>query len=156
MKNLRSIFIILFLLIVLAGCKGNVEVAQNVNANTESEETAVSTVLPVDKLEVYYFHRTARCVSCMTIGEYISKTMLENYADEMANGKIDYREINVDLPENKELATKFKASGSSLFLNAIRGEKDEIQNVIEVWTLKSNEANFKNFLKQKIDNLLFK
>lgn len=106
------------------------------------------------KLEVYYFYRTQRCYSCLTIGEYVGKTMYEYYSKQIEQGKIDYREINIDLAKNKELARKFQASGSSLFINAIQGEKDNIKNITEVWRLTGNETQFKNFLKQRIDTLL--
>ena len=54
-----------------------------------------------DKLEVYYFHRTARCYSCQTIGQYVRETMAGQYAGEIKGGRIDFREINVGLLEEQ-------------------------------------------------------
>lgn len=156
MKKFRSIFIILFLFFVLSACSKNIGTRQNIVAGSEAGQQAVNVEQAADRLEVYYFHRTQRCISCLTIGEYINKTMLEYFSGEIASGRIDYGEINIDLPENKDLAYKFQASGSSLFINAVRGENEDIQNVPEVWNWKSDEQIFNNNLKQKIDKLLGK
>ncbi|PJA01398.1 hypothetical protein COX74_02980 [bacterium (Candidatus Gribaldobacteria) CG_4_10_14_0_2_um_filter_41_16] len=61
---------------------------------------------------------------------------------------------HTDLSENKDLARKFQASGSSLFINAIINGKDNITEDTKVWRLVSDKAQFKNYLKDKIDNLL--
>ena len=149
MKNLKFMISILLLLVFLTGCKAVV----NKEPILAGNEKQIATQ-GVDKLEVYYFYRTQRCASCLIIGEYVNKTMSEYFLKQIESGKIDYQEVNIDLPENKELARKFEASGSSLFINAITGETENIENVMEVWRLSGNEAAFKNFLRQKINNLL--
>lgn len=154
MNNKKNLIILcIFLITILTACNKQRLSPEVKNAKSENEAIAK---IAADKLEVYYFHRTQRCVSCMTMGEYINKTILEYFADEMANGVIDYQEINIDLPENKDLARKFQATGSALFLNAIQNDEDHIQNVMEIWNWKSSEDGFKSALKQKIDNLLGK
>ena len=156
MKKHKSLFVILILLFILTACNKNTNVSQSISTNSKDNQLVATISQAADKLEVYYFHRTQRCISCMRIGDYTNKTILEYFSEEMGNGKIDYKEINIDLPENKELARKFEATGSSLFINSINGEDENIQNIIEVWNWKSNEEVFKNNLKQKIDQLLGK
>jgi len=109
-----------------------------------------------EKVEVFVFHSTHRCASCVTMGKYAGETINEYFQPELRNGKIEFREINVDLPENKELASKFKAVGSSLFINAISDGKDNITEDIKVWQLIFNEAQFKSYLKDKLNKLLGK
>jgi len=155
MKKFTLLVLVLFLALVLSACH-KIDASPNVSASSDDQNQIEANQQTADKLEVYYFHGTKRCVSCLTIGEYINKTMMEYFSEEIADGRIDYMEVNIDFPENKDLARKFQASGSSLFINAIRGEDDDIQNVLEVWSLKSDENKFKSFLKQKIDNLLAK
>lgn len=122
---------------------------KNVSAIQEQKQ-------PADKVEVMYFHATARCISCTTIGKYTGETVNEYFQSELKSGKIEFREINVDLPENRELAFKFQASGSSLFLNAITDGEDNITEDVTVWRLINDEGRFKTYLKDKIDNLLGK
>jgi len=109
-----------------------------------------------DKIEVFLFHATKRCITCITIGKLAGETVNEYFQPELKNGQIEFREINTDLSENKDLARKFQASGSSLFINAISNGKDNIAQDTKVWLLVSNETQFKSYLKDKIDNLLGK
>lgn len=157
MKKTKIIFFILiFASVILTACSKENEKKvyyfdEEGNMITEKpKEEKISA----DKLEVYYFHRTARCYSCNTAGEYVSKTILEFFSDQVKNGVIDYREINVDLPENKEIARKFQATGSSLFINKIIDSKDNIEQDANIWRLLNNETKFKDYLKNKINSHL--
>lgn len=110
----------------------------------------------IDKVEVFVFHATRRCISCVTIGKYTGETVSEYFQSELKEGKIEFREINIDLLKNKELARKFQASGSSLFINAIHDGQDNINEDVQVWRLIQNETQFKSYLKNKLDDLLVK
>jgi len=80
----------------------------------------------------------------------------ENFGQEVLAGKVVFREVNIDEPQNKALAEKFQAGGSSLFINAIREGSDNIQEDMEVWRLTNNPQAFKNYLTNKINGLLGK
>ena len=112
--------------------------------------------IKADKVQVFVFHSTQRCYSCITIGKYAGETVTEYFQSELRDGKIEFREINVDLPENQELARKFQAGGSSLFINAITDEKDNISEDVTVWRLVNNETQFKNYLRGKLNGLFGK
>ncbi len=84
------------------------------------------------------------------------ETVYEYFQPELRDGKIEFREINIDLPENKALAQKFQASGSALFINAIYNGQDNINEDTRVWRLTQDEVQFKSYLKDKINNLLGK
>ena len=143
-------------MVVLTGCKGNankLSISGNDQRNENEPQTSSITKV-ADRIEVFYFHSTKRCYSCRTIGEYINKTMSEYFSEQIKSGQINYQEINVDLPENKDVVQKFEAISSSLYINTIQGEDESIENILEVWQLKGDETQFKNFLKQKINKLL--
>ena len=138
---------------ILSGC------TQNTTTNlTTQKKTNTSTAYPMssvetvaDKLEIYYFHRTVRCYSCKTIGQYVREAMEDEYSEEIESGLIDFRELNVELPENKEIAQKYQASGSSLFINRIIGNIDNIEQDVNVWRLLKDEKQFKEYLINKIN-----
>lgn len=108
----------------------------------------------VDKVEVFLFHSTRRCVSCINIGKYTKQTIDSDFSEELNSGKIVFREINIDLPENYQLAEKFQASQSSLFINTIREGKDDIKQDLTVWRLVGDQKDFESYLKGKIENIL--
>ena len=123
--------------------------------STQLNQNTVPTT-KADKIEVFLFHSTQRCTTCIAIGRLAGETVNEYFQPEIKSGKIEFREINIDLPENRVLANKFQASGSSLFLNAISNGQDNISEDVNVWRLTQDETQFKNYLRSKINNLLGK
>lgn len=125
------------------------QVKQNVTTDNVS-------LAPADKIEVVNFFGTQRCVSCLTIGRLTKKTLEEKFAPELESGEIVLQEINGELPENKEIVVKYQARGSSLFINAIRGEQENITEDITVWRLVNDEEQFVSYLENKLNKLLGK
>ena len=93
--------------------------------NTKTAE--VQSSKPAEKIQVFLFHATQRCSSCIAIGKYAKETVEQKFPEEIKSGKIEFREINIDLPENKEIAAKFRATGSSLFINPVIDGNDNIK-----------------------------
>ena len=77
-----------------------------------------------NKIEVLNFHSTHRCMTCKAIEANTLYTLKTFFAEEMKNGIIVQKTINVDKEENEKIAEKFEASGTSLFLNVISGGKE--------------------------------
>jgi hypothetical protein len=133
--------------------------AQNTNNQTtkSQEELPMSTAkTSAEKIEVVHFHATQQCWSCITVGEYALKTIKEKFPEEYKNGTIVFRDINGELPENKDLVMKYQAGGSSLFVNAITAGKDNIKEDVTVWRLVSNESQFISYFQDKLNKLLGK
>lgn len=109
----------------------------------------------VDKIQVVHFHATQQCWSCITVGEYAEETIKERFPNEFEEGKIEFLDINGELPQNMELVNKYGAVGSSLFVNVITEGEDNISEDIEVWRLVANESKFKNYFENKLNNYLY-
>lgn len=124
------------------------------NAQKSFQKAEVQETKPAEKVQVYVFHSTNRCYSCITMGKYVKETLEGNFASEFENGKIEFREINVDLPENKEVAIKFKAAGTSLFFNSIIDGKDNIKEESQAWRLLGNKQVFSDYLVKKIRGMI--
>lgn len=146
------IFSMLILGIVfLSGCSQNSD-----NADKSDVKASANNLPKAEKIEVINFHATQRCVSCTTLGNYSEATIYEFFQPELRDGIISFQSVNVDLPENRELARKYQAVGSSLFINTIYDGQDHIEEDVRVWRLLNSEAQFKSYLKNKIDTLLNK
>jgi UDP-N-acetylmuramyl tripeptide synthase len=128
------------------------------NQMTKSqEELPMSTAkISAEKIEVVHFHGTHQCWSCITVGEYALKTIKERFPEEYKNGVIVYKDINGELPENKDIVMKYKATGSSLYINAITGGNDKIEEDVTVWRLISDEQQFLDYFEAKLKKLLGK
>ncbi len=166
MKKNISIILFLFLSLVLTGCSQKTTTDNGITKNTDQAKNANQTKqvvgdypissaeLVADKLEVYYFHRTARCYSCNTAGKYVSDLIIGTYGEQIKDGRIIFKELNVELPENKELARKYQATGSSLYINRIIRGQDNIEQETKIWRLLGNEQQFKSYLENKINSYL--
>jgi hypothetical protein len=133
--------------------------AQNTNnqmAKSQEELPMSTTKISAEKIEVVHFHATQQCWSCITVGEYALKTIKEKFPEEYKNGIIVFKDINGELPENKDLVMKYQAGGSSLFVNAITAGKDNIKEDVTVWRLVSNESQFISYFQDKLNKLLGK
>lgn len=107
-----------------------------------------------DKVEVFLFHATQRCPTCIRIGQLAKATVEEKFSEKIKSGEIEFREINMDSPENKALAEKFQAGGSALFINAIKDGQDDIKEDTMVWRLAGEADKFEDYLSNKIWSLL--
>lgn len=129
------------------------------------EETQAQVVAPggadeipqvkkADKIIVANFHATQRCASCTALGRLSEKTVTEQFANEIASGKMEFKSINVDLPENEEMINLYQASGSSLYINAIKDGKDNIVKNMKVWQYLTDDQAFVNYFKTQLKTLL--
>jgi hypothetical protein len=162
--------ILLIFLLVIASLTGLIVLSKSKKTNERILSTSQSSsdnsipsptativpVTPADKIEVVHFHGTQQCWSCITVGEYALKTIKEKFPKEYASGKIVYKDINGELKENQDIVVKYQARGSSLFVNAIQGDKDNIAEDTTVWRLVNSESQFINYFENKLNSLLGK
>lgn len=131
------------------------ETNQVSDANTESLPVQKTGESDVQKIEVFHFHVTRQCYSCKTLGAYAEETIKTYFSDELKSGKIVFDHINAELPENKETASKYGATGSSLWIGIYRadGSFSKEENV-KVWYKINDKQDYMNYLKQVLEQKL--
>ncbi len=145
------LLIFLLLTVFLMGCD-NQSNFQGSGKNTLSDST--SEISKAERVEVVCFYGTHRCISCKIVEEYAKKTLEEFFQSELRTGKITFKSINIELPENRDIVVKYQARGSSLFINAIKDGKDNISEDVDVWYLTGDEQAYKEYFKEKIEKIL--
>ncbi|HPA25852.1 hypothetical protein KBC01_01035 [Candidatus Parcubacteria bacterium] len=130
----------------------NIQNSQNNTANQGYSSRSQTA----EKIEVVHFHATQQCWSCITVGEYALKTIKEKFPEEYKNGTIVFKDVNGELPENRDMVMKYRARGSSLYINAISSGSDNIEEDTAVWRLVTNEQQFLNYFESKLKKLLGK
>ena len=118
-----------------------------------------STVTKVEAktIQVYDFHTTNRCITCKAIEANTKYTLNTFFAEELKDGTITFHVVNIDEDENYELAKKFKASGTSLFINIITPEKEkQIDLTAFAFTYGKKQEDFSNRLKNKLEKQMEK
>lgn len=147
MKKLYLLLIIIFAIGLIFGCDNSKNAISESSSNTPIAKQ-------VEKIEVYHFHGASQCFSCRTIKEFAEKTVNTYYQDLIESGKMEFRSINAELSENKEVTTKYGATGSSLWIGTyINGEFHKEQNT-NVWYKVGDEEDFLNYLKGVLDKRL--
>lgn len=151
-------FLLLMSALLFGGC--GTESANSMNGQTNGSIAVAGemskSVQIAEKIEVVHFHATQQCWSCITVGELAQKTIKERFSEEYAKGVIVFKDINGELPANRDIVNKYQAGGSSLFVNAIMAGKDNIQEDTTVWRYVSNEQQFMNYFEAKLKKLLGK
>lgn len=163
-KNILLLLLIILSPLLLAGCSSNESSASSDQSNRVANQATSQSANPpmssretvADKVQVFLFHATRRCAICIAIGKLAGETVSERFQNELKSGKIEFREVNIDLPENKELAAKFQASGSALYLNSIKDDIDNIEQDAKVWRLTGDPIAFKDYLEGRINIMLGK
>jgi hypothetical protein len=139
MKHLLMMSLALFMLLGSFAC------------NAQTKKTVEAKVSEADKVEVYYFHFTRRCMTCNAV-EKESKVALETlYPKQMEAGTITFVEINLDEDGSKAIAEKVKASGQALLV--IKGDQ-RIDLTSQGFMNARNPEKMQQEIKKAIDPLI--
>ena len=114
------------------------------NNNSSSDDST-----KIENIEVYYFHGTRRCVTCIAVGEVSSELVKSKYED---NENVKFIEINIDEPGNEELVEKFQVSGSGLYV--FNGKDIENITAFAFQYARTNPDKLKDKLIELIDKNL--
>lgn len=118
--------------------------AQNNSKNVTSNQS--------DNIQVYYFHFTARCMTCRTIEEKAKENVQILYPEFVQKGLITFQAINLDDKNNKPLANKLKVYGQTLLI--VKNNKQiNLTNEAFIYAMYEPDK-FKQIMKQNIDALI--
>ncbi len=108
-----------------------------------------------DKVIVYYFHGTRRCYTCRTIEAYTEEAVRSAFADELASGKLEWRAVNVDQPENRHFIQDYQLATRSVVLVKIEdGVEKRWDNLEKVWQLVRNKPTFLDYIIENTNGFL--
>lgn len=113
-------------------------------------EKAVATS---HKVVVYYLHTTFRCVTCNEI-ERLTKALVETeFADDLAAGRIQWREANFQ--QDESLAKRYEVVSSCVVVANMQGGKErEFQRLDDVWTRYEDPSDFNGYVGAAIRKYL--
>jgi PBP1b-binding outer membrane lipoprotein LpoB len=149
-------FVIAVSVMLITGCSGNAPAASQPLAQAattpsatspqqsiSSNQSAPSTVKvpsatqapPVlaSRIDVIYFHMTQRCVTCLCFEERVNYVIEKYFGDAISSGKLTYRVLNAQEPQNAALSKKYKVVGSQLFINSVINGFDNIDDIQDIW-----------------------
>lgn len=151
---MRSKRIISVVLLAFVGASIGYLVITETRGTPAADETTnavvdVSTVGNVDhKLIAYYFHRTKRCRTCLTIEALAHEALVEGFPDAIERGELEWRTANLDEPVNEHFVEEYAITGSTVVLVEMRdGKVQGGRNLARVWDLVGDEMKFKVYVE---------
>lgn len=100
------------------------------------------------KLIAYYFHRTQRCRTCLTIETYAEEVLKEAFPQVTETGKLEWRVVNVEDSAYEHFVEDYQiTSGALVLVNTQNGERKEWRNLERVWELVGDELKFKAYVE---------
>jgi hypothetical protein len=136
MKTIRLLLVIAFLVPFY------VSHSQTTNGEKKSQE----------KIEAYYFHFTARCVTCRTVEEGAKENLGILYPNQVKEGKITFLAANMDEDAGKALAKKLGISAQTLLL--VKGAKKVDLTTEAFLYAVTDPEKYRMIIKGKVDELL--
>jgi hypothetical protein len=103
---------------------------------------------------VVLFHYSQRCDQCLAMERYSMEVLRDDFPTMMQKKQILFRQVLMDLPENRGMIDRFDLITSTLVI--IRFE-EMVENSISVldrsWALFNNEKEFKKMLREELHQM---
>jgi hypothetical protein len=88
------------------------------------------------EIVAYYFHTSIRCRTCLLIEERTEDILRYEFADLFKSGDMQWRAVNVQLPENRHFLADLYVSPKSLVLVEYRDGSPLKRTILpKVWQL---------------------
>ena len=93
----------------------------SVAKNTDKQDTVSveKDSIPENTIQVYYFHGSIRCHTCVAVDENTHRYLKELFPEKVEKGEIIFQSINIDENERPDLVKKYQIYGQTLLF--IRG-----------------------------------
>jgi hypothetical protein len=142
MKTFR-LFVAFLLILPLLSCSAQ-------PSKKEVKESSVNS----DKIEAYYFHFTARCVTCKTIEAKAKENLETLYPNQFKQGLITFQSLNLEEASTKPVADKLGVSGQTLLI--VKGDKKiNLTNEGFMYAVVKPDK-FKEIINEKVDGLMIR
>jgi hypothetical protein len=139
MKNLIITGVLALSLLVIS-CNGKPEKKQPVAAVSGND------------VEVYYFHNTIRCTTCLTIEAEARKNIELLYPEMYKEGKISFTSLNLEEATGKTMSEKLGVSGQTLLIVSANQKINITTDGFLYAVVKPDK--FREVIKGKIDPLI--
>lgn len=107
------------------------------------------------KIVVYYFHGTHRCSTCLRMEEYSREAIGIYFSEELKEGKLEFKLVNIDEPENRHFIKDFQLYTRSLVLALYNGNAlQKYKNLSDIWSYSNERLKFYLYVKNETEQFL--
>jgi hypothetical protein len=109
------------------------------------------------KIIAYYFHVNVRCTTCRMIEAYSKEVIHQRFAKEIASGRVEWRLVNVQTPENRHFVQDYQLFTKSLVLVLHKGGQQKEYKVLnDTWELVGDKTAMQAYVEKEVRNYLRK
>lgn len=106
-------------------------------------------------IEVLYFHVNIRCETEQSIEANAKKVLQNSFSKELKEGKIVFKAINLEEPENEHYMKDFSIELQNLVITKkVDGKIQEWKNLEKVWEYISDLNKFRKYVEDEIREYL--
>jgi len=107
------------------------------------------------QIDLYYFHYTQRCRSCIAAQRYVERALERYFSDEMEKGIITFQTVNLQTRKGQELSKRFEQSFQGLVINIIQGDNERHYLMRELFMkVHEGEEVTVSYIKNILDQVL--
>jgi hypothetical protein len=139
-----------FIMVLIAGCTG----PSPAGTIPAPAPTSIRGNHTVTGIELVFFHPVPGCDSCDQVGRFANETVNTYFGPEMVKGRLVYRDINLNLPENRGIANRYGAYGDSLWIGVQDENGFHTTEIVDIWYYAYNRDDFLQYLKGILDRQL--
>jgi hypothetical protein len=100
---------------------------------------------------IYYFHRTARCPTCLKIEALAKQEVETSFAAELKHGDMRFASINVEEAGNEHFIKDYELVSQALVLVDYRGGvQQRWKNLEAIWDLVDHEEDFARYVRDEV------
>jgi len=148
MKKIIFLSIVLLSLSLLFSCNktNSKKIDNQTNVSDKSNNITEKTI------QVYYFHGSIRCETCVAVDDDTHKYLKELFPEKIDKNEIIFKSINIDKEERPDLVEKYQIYGQTLLI--IKGKKviDLTDSAFQYVT--TNPEKWKNTVKDVVYDLI--
>jgi len=107
------------------------------------------------RVVAYFFHANRRCAPCVQYEETAHEAIQEAFPDELQQGIVQWKSINLASAENRHFATEYQLYSRTLVLVKVRdGRQAAYNNLMDGWQLIEDRAALKRYVQSEVRDYL--
>jgi thiol-disulfide isomerase/thioredoxin len=123
-----------------------------ISCSSQSNKKVVAQKVESSNVNVYYFHFTRRCATCLAVEDNARKAVEALFPNEVKAGDYSFTAINLNEASSKEIANKLSVGGQTLLV--VRGDKKI--DITDKGFLNAHDLEkMKVEIKSAVDKVLF-
>ncbi len=114
-------------------------------ANDQSSDTLSPDI------QVFYFHNTYRCMTCLGMEGMTEEMIQDNFSTELETGTITWGSFDIQEPENERFVKEFGLDGIALIMVELEnGKMLRWKNLEQIWELAGTPVQFREYVRGEL------